>query len=42
MKLIVRPEAEADLLQAFSSYEDQRSGLGLEFLEEVSQCQQAI
>ena len=42
MRLIVRPEAEIDLLRAFSWYEDQRSGLGREFMEEVSRCLQAI
>ncbi|MAS10337.1 type II toxin-antitoxin system RelE/ParE family toxin [Endozoicomonas sp. G2_2] len=34
--LIVLPEAEADLEEAFSWYEEQRPGLGSEFLDEVS------
>lgn len=42
MRLIVRPEAEADLLQAFRWYEDQRPGLGGEFMEEVSRCLHAV
>lgn len=42
MRLIVRPKAEADLLQAFGWYEDQRPGLGREFMEEVSRCQRVI
>jgi plasmid stabilization system protein ParE len=42
MRLIVRPEAEADLLQAFTWYEQQRTGLGWEFMEEVSGCLLAI
>jgi plasmid stabilization system protein ParE len=31
-KLIIAPEAEADLAEAFQWYESQRSGLGDEFL----------
>jgi plasmid stabilization system protein ParE len=42
MRLIVRPEAEADLLQAFSWYEDQQPGLGRAFMDEVSRCLNAI
>jgi plasmid stabilization system protein ParE len=42
MRLIVRPEAEADLLQAFSWYEDQQLGLGHAFMDEVSRCLIAI
>lgn len=38
MRLIVRPEAEADIAQAYAWYEERREGLGLEFMEEVSQC----
>jgi plasmid stabilization system protein ParE len=40
--LIIRTEAEADLLQAFTWYEEQRSGLGREFMEEISRCLQTI
>ena len=42
MRLIVRAEAETDLLQAYSWYEDQRPGLGRDFMEQVSRCQQAV
>ncbi len=31
-RLIIRPEAETDIAQAFSWYEDRVSGLGSEFL----------
>jgi plasmid stabilization system protein ParE len=34
--LIVQPEAEADLSEAFRWYETRRAGLGHEFLDEVS------
>lgn len=36
-KLIVEPEGEYDLHQAFDWYEQQRSGLGREFLECVEE-----
>ena len=42
MRLIVRPEAEADLQQAYSWYEDQQPGLGRAFMDEVSTCLSAI
>ena len=31
-RVIVRPEAEHDLKEAFSWYEDNRTGLGYDFL----------
>lgn len=34
-KVIVRPEAEDDLKEAFSWYEDKRAGLGYDFLLHV-------
>ena len=34
-KVIVRPEAEDDLKEAFSWYEDNRTGLGHDFLMQV-------
>jgi plasmid stabilization system protein ParE len=34
-ELKVRPEASADIAEAFSWYEDQRPGLGVEFEEEL-------
>lgn len=33
--LIIRPEAEEDLVGAFSWYEDKRQGLGYDFLLQV-------
>ena len=33
--LLVKPEAENDLADAYRWYEDQHSGLGLSFLESV-------
>jgi len=33
--LIIRPQAEADLAEAFNWYEERRNGLGFEFLTEV-------
>jgi plasmid stabilization system protein ParE len=40
--LIVRGEAEADLLQAARWYEDRREGLGAAFLNEVNRLLQSI
>lgn len=37
-KLIVLPEAEADLRGAYDWYDLRRVGLGTEFLEEVDRC----
>ncbi len=37
-RLVVQPEAQADLEQAYRWYESQRSGLGREFL----QCVEAV
>jgi len=34
-KVIIRPEAEHDLKEAFSWYEDKRLGLGYDFLLQV-------
>ncbi|MSP01157.1 MAG: type II toxin-antitoxin system RelE/ParE family toxin [Acetobacteraceae bacterium] len=33
--LIVQPEADADLAQAFGWYERRRRGLGMEFVDEI-------
>jgi plasmid stabilization system protein ParE len=41
-KLILAPEAEQDLSQAYSWYESQRIGLGEEFLTSVDACIQSI
>ena len=42
MKLLVRPEAEEDLSEAFEWYEDEREGLGYEFLSRVGQQFQLV
>ena len=34
-RVIVRPEAEDDLMEAYSWYEDKRTGLGYDFLLQV-------
>lgn len=34
-RVIIRPEAEGDLKEAFSWYEDKRKGLGYDFLLQV-------
>ena len=36
-RIIVQPEAEADVSEAFRWYESRRSGLGAEFIAEVDQ-----
>lgn len=41
-RLLLEPEAEADLAQAFGWYEAQRHGLGSEFLAEVARVFEAI
>ena len=40
--IIVRPEAEADIAAAFAWYEEQRLGLGTEFLSEIERCLERI
>jgi plasmid stabilization system protein ParE len=35
--LIVTPEAEADILDGFQSYEEKQPGLGSQFLDEIEQ-----
>lgn len=42
MRLIVRPDAEADIAAAYDWYEEQREGLGKEFLEEISVSIEAV
>lgn len=34
-KLVIRPKAEQDIQEAFNWYEDQASGLGVEFIFDV-------
>jgi plasmid stabilization system protein ParE len=41
-RLLLEPEAEADLEEAFMWYESQRPGLGSEFFAEVARIFQAI
>ena len=41
-RITIQPEAELDLAAAFQWYEDQRPGLGREFLERVEQVFQRI
>jgi hypothetical protein len=36
LRLIVRPDAEADIAAGYDWYEEQREGLGREFVAEVS------
>ena len=35
--LIVTPEAEADILDGYRSYEDKQNGLGVRFVDEIEQ-----
>lgn len=37
-EILVRPEAEAEVQQAFNWYEDQSEGLGFEFLRAIEAC----
>lgn len=41
-QIIVRPEAEAEVRQAFNWYQEQSAGLGLEFLRSVEACLSGI
>lgn len=41
-ELILAPEAEQDIAEAYGWYEDQRNGLGEEFLSCVDACIEAI
>jgi len=41
-KLIIRPEAEADLTEAFEWYESRVTGLGLEFIRTVDSLFNAL
>lgn len=42
VELIIRPEAEADALQAFRWYNEQLPGLGQEFLAELESAIESI
>jgi hypothetical protein len=37
-KIIVRPEAEAEVQSAFDWYEEQSDGLGFDFLRAIDAC----
>jgi plasmid stabilization system protein ParE len=41
-QILVRPEAEAEVQQAFDWYEEQSEGLGLEFLRAIEACLSSI
>ena len=41
-KLVIAPEAEQDIAEAYSWYEGRRAGLGEEFLSSVDACLEAI
>ena len=41
-RLLLAPEAQADLAEAYAWYESQRGGLGSEFLAEVAVVLQRI
>jgi hypothetical protein len=41
-KLIIAPEAEQDIAEAYGWYEERRTGLGEEFLDCVDACIHAI
>jgi hypothetical protein len=36
LRLIIRPDAEADMKSGYDWYEEQREGLGAQFMDEVS------
>ena len=42
LELIIRPEAEADALEAFRWYNEQVPGLGQEFLGEIDRALESI
>ena len=42
LELIIRPEAEADALEAFRWYDEQLPGLGQEFLAEIDRALESI
>ena len=41
-KLLVKTEAIHDMTEAFDWYENKRTGLGAEFLDEVGECYDRI
>ena len=41
-EILVRPEAEAEVQQAFDWYQEQSEGLGLEFLRAIEACLSSV
>ena len=41
-ELVIAPEAEQDVTEAYAWYENRRPGLGEEFLSSVDACAEAI
>lgn len=41
-EVLLRPEAEADITEAYQWYEEQAEGLGEEFLRAVDACLAAV
>ena len=41
-QILVRPEAEAEVQQAFGWYQEQSEGLGLEFLRAIEACLSSV
>lgn len=41
-KVITLPEAEAETEDAFNYYEDQKTGLGFDFLDELETCRKKL
>ena len=42
LRLVLRPEAESDIAEAALWYEQQRAGLGSEFIDEVSSAVERV
>ena len=42
VELVIAPEAELDLAEAYAWYENRRAGLGEEFLSSVDACLESI
>ena len=42
VELVIAPEAESDIAEAYLWYEDRRAGLGEEFLSSVEACLESI
>ncbi len=42
VKLVILPEAETDMAEAYAWYEEQRAGLGEDFFSRVDACIKAV